>query len=117
MRREGKGVDTVCVNSQVSYLQGCPRKLYLEWLREFLSEGKGAGVFIYPLIHCWRRGAPGHTLAPQHCSHPLSWLNWLILRDSGNRPKLGEQRVLRGTGRASTECQHLRVLEPVRLST
>ena len=47
-----KGSDTVCVNSQVSYLQGCPRKLYLAWLREFLSEGKGAGVFIYPLIHC-----------------------------------------------------------------
>ena len=116
MRREGKGVDTVCVNSQVSYLQGCPRKLYLEWLREFLSEGKGAGVFIYPLIHCGV-GVLLDTLTAQHCSHPLSWLNRLILRDSGNRPKLGEQRVLRGTGRASTECQHLRVLEPVRLST
>lgn len=54
MSREGKGVDTVCVNSQVSYLQGSPRKLYLARLREFLSEGKGARVFICSLIPCWR---------------------------------------------------------------
>lgn len=116
MSREEKGVDTVCVNSQVSYLQGSPRKLYLAWLRDFLSEGKGAGVFIYPLIHCGV-GVLLDTLTAQHCSHPLSWLNWLILRDSGNWLKLGEQRVLRGMGRAPTECQHLQVLESVQLST
>lgn len=110
--RDGKGLDTVCVNRQVTAeatglcLLGASRKLWWAWLWVFLWEGKEAGVFIHPLHH-WMRGAPGHRL-PYIVCHPLGSWSWLILRDlkpAENMWVTSAHEVWVGP-----ECQHCRTL-------